>query len=143
MDERNAVATSGKTRQFKKVLVVDDDDNWIFVSKLILKKAGIGEEVLTARNGLDALTKLKNLGAVSPKNLPDLIFLDIRMPVMDGFEFLEEAIKPHGLDLSHTKIYMCSSSLNPHDQERASLFPVSGFLTKPLTKESLWEALGK
>ncbi|ALJ01118.1 hypothetical protein DC20_01510 [Rufibacter tibetensis] len=122
-------------------MVVDDDENWIFVSKILLKKAGIGKEIITAKNGLEAITKLKDLVAAEDKKLPDIIFLDIRMPVMDGFEFLEETTKTEALNLSQTKVYICSSSLSPGDQERAALYPVAGFLTKPLTKEVLQEIL--
>ncbi|WP_246151051.1 response regulator [Adhaeribacter aerolatus] len=120
------------------VLLVDDDDNWCFLSKKILKKAGIGEEILTAHNGREALKKLQDLTANGEK-LPDLIFLDIKMPVMDGFEFLEALTKTPELNLDQTRIYMCTSSFHPKDRERAELYPIAGFLTKPLTPEVLKE----
>ncbi|AKQ46617.1 hypothetical protein TH63_14835 [Rufibacter radiotolerans] len=143
MEEQNAAgATPQKLRQVDTIMVVDDDDNWIFVSKLILKKASVGNEIITAKNGRDALSKLKAMATEGDQKMPDLIFLDIRMPVLDGFEFLEEATQPDGLDFTRTRIYMCSSSLNPVDQAKASQFPVSGFLTKPLTQAALQEILG-
>ena len=123
-----------------KIMIVDDDKDWCFVSKMILQKAGIGKQVVTANNGREALMTLQTLNANGEK-LPELIFLDIKMPVMDGFEFLSETSKLTHLDLSQTKIYICSSSLHPKDKEKAAQFPVAGFLTKPLTQEVLKEIL--
>lgn len=119
-----------------KVLVVDDDKDWCFVSKMILQKAGIGKQIITANNGREALTQLQTLTANGEK-LPEVIFLDIKMPVMDGFEFLHETAQSTELDLSQTKIYICSSSYHPKDKEKASRYPVAGFLTKPLTQDVL------
>ena len=122
------------------VMVVDDDNDWCFVSKMILKKAGICKDIIVANNGREALTKLQTLTGNGEK-LPDIIFLDIKMPVMDGFEFLGELSNLPHLDLSKTKIFICSSSLHPKDKEKAWQFPVAGFLTKPLTQEVLKEIL--
>lgn len=123
-------------QKINTVLVVDDDENWCFVSKKILQKAGVGKEIMTANNGQEALSKLKEMAAAGGK-LPELIFLDIKMPVMDGFAFLEEATKSPELDLSQTRIYICSSSFLTKDKERAKQYPVAGFITKPLTQEIL------
>ncbi len=118
--------TLEKLQQINTVMVVDDDDNWCFVSKKILQKAGVGKQIITANNGLDAIKKLQTFAANGEK-LPELIFLDIKMPVMDGFEFLEEVSKTANLDFSQTKIFMYSSSFHAKDRERANLYPVSGF----------------
>ena len=127
---------SEKWHQLKTILVVDDDDNWCFITKKILQKAGFGKEILTATNGLEAYKMLQTMAA-DGDSLPDLIFLDIKMPVMDGFAFLDEVTKSADMDLSRTKIYICSSSFLAKDQERAKLYSVSGFITKPLTLEML------
>jgi CheY-like chemotaxis protein len=126
--------------QINNILVVDDDDNWCFLSKKILQKAGYKNHIVTAKNGLEALNKLKAI-AVNGDALPELIFLDIKMPVMDGFEFLEHLNKPGAFDLSNNKVYICSSSLHPKDRERAKLYPISGFITKPLSAEDLKDIL--
>lgn len=129
-----------KRQQIDTVLVVDDDDNWCFVSKKILQKAGIGKEIITVNNGQEALDMVRAL-ASEGKKLPDVIFLDIKMPVMDGFQFLDVATKSKDLDLSRTKIFVCSSSFLSKDKERANLYPVAGFITKPLTMETLKDIL--
>ncbi len=131
---------AGRWAQIDTVLVVDDDDNWCFISKRIFKNAGVGQKVVTANNGLAAIKKLQTITAEGTK-LPDLIFLDLKMPVMDGFEFLEEVTNSSELDLSRTKIYICTSSFNSKDKERASRYPIAGFITKPLTQEVLEKAL--
>jgi len=56
---------------------------------------------------------------------------------MDGFEFLEAITRSGHLDLGSTKIYMCRSSSNPKDQEKASRYPIAGFIIKPSTEEIL------
>lgn len=124
----------------KTVLVVDDDQNWCFIANKLLKKAGVVNKVLTAGNGLDAFAKLRTMAANGEK-LPDLILLDIMMPVMDGFGFLDEVAKAPEIDLGQTRIYMCTSSFLAKDKERAALFPVAGFITKPLTQETLNDIL--
>jgi CheY-like chemotaxis protein len=106
------------------------------VTKLLLKDVGVGKQTLTANNGLEALRKLQTLAANGEK-LPELIFLDIKMPVMDGFEFLESLKKSPSLDLSQTKIFITTSSFLSKDKERAQLYPIAGFVTKPLTEEIL------
>lgn len=122
------------------VLVVDDDDNWCFLTQLILQKAAVFKEIIVAHNGLEAFRKIEAMVA-DGKRLPELILLDIKMPVMDGFEFLEEVQKVPELDLSQTRIYMSTSSFLTKDKERAKLYPVSGFITKPLTEETLRDIL--
>jgi CheY-like chemotaxis protein len=132
--------TTEELQQINTVLVVDDDDNWCFLSKRILQKAGVGKQVITAQNGLAAINKLETMVAKG-EQLPELIFLDIKMPVMDGFEFLDEITKTARLDLSQTRIFICSSSFHLQDRERAKLYPIAGFITKPLTPEILKDIL--
>ena len=124
-----------------KVLIVDDDDNWLFISKRLLKRAGVeNQEIATAKNGLEAFEFLKSL-AEQRNQLPRYIFLDIKMPVVDGFGFLDLVFGAEGIDASQVKIYLCSSSFHPVDREKASQFPVADFLVKPLSLEAVQQAL--
>jgi CheY-like chemotaxis protein len=134
--QRAARANSGGIPPIDTILVVDDDENYRYVVKWILQKSGFDQQIITTHNGLEALRKLQAMAANGDK-LRDLIFLDIKMSVMDGFEFLEEITQLSELNLSQTKIYMCSSSMLSKDKEQAYLYPIAGFLTKPLTSEIL------
>lgn len=131
---------SEKLQQIETVFVIDDDESWCFLAKKIFERAGVGRQIITAQNGLVASKKLQSFAANGEK-LPELIFLDIKMPVMDGFEFLEEITKHSEVDLSNTNIYICSSSLHNRDKERAKLYPIKDFITKPLSKEMLLDLL--
>ena len=74
--------------------------------------------------------------------LPDIIFLDISMPIMDGWEFLEEYEQIEAQFEKKIKLYMFSSSISPHDMERAKQFSaVLDFIIKPLSKEKITELL--
>jgi CheY-like chemotaxis protein len=110
------------------------------VTKLLLEDEGVGNQILSAHNGLEALKKIQTMAA-SGEKLPELIFLDIKMPVMDGFEFLDQLALLPEIDLSQTRIFMYTSSFLAKDKERAKQYPVSGFITKPLTEEKLRDIL--
>lgn len=117
-----------------KILLVEDDETSNFISKIVLKSAGISdvEEVL---NGKEAYSHLQN-------SCPDLIFLDINMPVMSGWEFLEE-MKTHAL-CDEVKIAMLTSSIHPDDKKMAENYPyVIAYLEKPLTQEKIEEVRSK
>lgn len=126
--------------QINSILVVDDDDNICFLTRILLEDAGFDKRVITAYNGLEALQTLQAM-ASGGETLPELILLDIKMPVMDGFEFLDQLAKAAELDLGDTRIFISTSSILPKDKERAGLYPVAGFLTKPLTEETLRDLL--
>jgi CheY-like chemotaxis protein len=122
------------------ILVVDDEENWIYIYKSILAEVGIGKEIISAKNGLEALKQLQAMAAHG-KMLPELIFLDLKMPVMDGFELLDQLTKSSELNMSHTRIFMSTSSFLTKDKERAKHYPVAGFINKPFTAEILRDLL--
>jgi CheY-like chemotaxis protein len=122
------------------VLVVDDEDNWCYVTKILFQDTGSVKRVLTANNGLEALKKLQT-GIANGENMPELIILDLKMPVMDGFGFLENLTKMQEIDLSKTRIYITTSSFLSKDKEKAKLYPIAGYITKPLTEEIIRDIL--
>lgn len=113
-----------------KVLLVEDDDTTNFISKMVLEGAGV-EDVDVVLNGKDACNYIE-------EDCPDFIFLDIKMPVMDGWGFLDEK-KDKGL-CKNVKVAMLTSSAHPADKKRAEDYDcVIAYLEKPLTTEKFEE----
>jgi CheY-like chemotaxis protein len=120
----------------KNVLLVDDDFVFTFLNKKIISSLKFVNEINTAQNGVQAL-QLLNASADGTVSLPDIILLDLNMPIMDGFGFLDEFQK---LSLPHKeriKIIIVTSSMHPEDFQRAKDYGVTSYLTKPLKEEGL------
>lgn len=123
----------------KKVLLVDDDDTTVFLTERLLRKSGAEVDLLVARHGREALDTVRE--ECRGQGCPDLILLDIHMPVMDGFEFLEELQKAADLSTAELRIVLLSSSAHHLDVARAKEHPVIDFVQKPLTLEKLFRFL--
>jgi CheY-like chemotaxis protein len=127
----------------RKVLCVDDDSISLTISQLLLKRTGFAEEVVTAIDGSDALEYFEKLFATDPDpiaNAPELILLDINMPVMNGWEFLQSYVPLYADQLSRTRIVILSSTIDPEDFAMAKQYPVVvQFISKPLSIENLEE----
>jgi len=120
-------------QQIKKVLLVDDDPTSTFLAQLLLRKLSTVEHVSVAANGKDALDYL--IGSQEKGNLPDLILLDINMPLMDGFEFMDhfQQLPFHNA----ARVVLLSSSVSSKDLQKAADYHIRDFINKPLTKEKL------
>lgn len=122
-----------------KAFVVDDDEVYVMGIKRLIKRANLTEEVLFFENGklaIDVLEENKD----NSDGLPNVILLDINMPVMDGWEFLESYKNIRPQIQKKIYIYMISSSINPRDIDRAKSFEdVTEYLEKPVTLEELME----
>ena len=121
-----------------KILCVDDDPITLMLYKMVIRKAEFAQEIATARNGEEALAFFSN-GNVDAQNqdYPRLIFLDLNMPVMGGWEFLDHFNEKHLLFLD-TKVIVLSSTIDPTDIEKAKTYPmVIDFQSKPISKEML------
>jgi len=111
------------------------DDNYIdnFVTRKILESGNFVENIVVRQSPGDAIEALR-IGAVTP----DVIFLDIRMPMMTGFEFLEEYDKLSIANKQDIKIYMLSSSLDPTDMQKSVVNKyISNYIHKPITHKAL------
>ncbi|HSD08592.1 response regulator [Flavobacterium sp.] len=129
-------------KKINSVLLIDDDKATNFITKMIIKKAAITDHIEIVLNGQEALDYLKNSGKFEKNDgifpQPMLIFLDINMPVMDGWEFAEvfDTLTPD--QKGDAKVIMLTSSLNPDDKERALKLPaITDFQSKILTTEAL------
>jgi len=113
---------------FSKVLLIDDDEASTFLSETILQDMGAATEIEIATDAFAACDLVKN------KNCPDIIFLDIRMPRMDGFGFLDRLAKMGAC--GRTKVIMLTSSYRKEDKEKALNYSnVLDYFEKPLTEQ--------
>jgi CheY-like chemotaxis protein len=119
-------------------MVIDDGelDNIIF--KLVVKRVLTNSDIETCISGKAAINRLKFLINGQPEALPDYIFLDIRMPVMDGWEFLTEYKKLKIDPIYQSKIYVVSSSVYQDDIQKSLINPyVKDYLSKPIDVNKL------
>lgn len=125
----------------KQLTLVDDDDVFVFLTTRLLDKYKLVDLIKIFDNGYDALVFIKeNLGNIEV--LPDIILLDLSMPIMDGWQFLDEYVKINPKIGKKITIFICSSSISPDDVSRAkSINAVSDFIIKPMTKEKLIEMI--
>jgi len=122
------------------IMLVDDDEINNFITVKLIRKAFPDALLSTYLNGRLAIEKLKDIFKNSPDKIPDYILLDINMPIMNGWEFLEE-YKTSQLDPDKKiTIYILSSSVFSNDIDKAKSYEsVANFISKPLNLESIKE----
>jgi CheY-like chemotaxis protein len=126
--------------KLKSVLLVDDDAGTNFLHKIIIEECGNVEQVNICTNGKKALDFLQENIAQSPAQIPNVVFLDINMPVMDGWEFLQEFEKLPEPVRRQCKVVMLTTSVNPDDAQKAMANQnVTAYRNKPLTCDMLKE----
>ena len=125
------------------VCIVDDDDIYQFTMVRTMKSLNLTDNIMVFSDGEEALDfMLDNLH--NDKELPDVIFLDIDMPIMDGFQFMEEYVKIKPKLGKKITIYMISSSVDPVDIERAKkISEITDYIVKPITHDQLKLIVGK
>ncbi|MCE2935065.1 MAG: response regulator [Cyclobacteriaceae bacterium] len=127
------------TNTIDLVMLVDDNDTDNFISKRIIEITRFANRVETKNSGKAALDYLRDNQQV-PENLPNLIFLDINMPIVDGFVFLYEFEKFNEMVRNRCKVIILSSSDNKRDIDKIiNNNHVIKFITKPLTEGALDE----
>ncbi len=126
-------------KKIDRICIVDDDSILVYGMKLMMNEVDFCEEVLEYSNGLDAIEGLASI-VNDGEPLPSIIFLDLNMPIMDGWEFLDEFIKTPNYNLDHVSIYIISSSVDPRDREKANEYEiVKGYILKPVTTNDFSE----
>ena len=123
--------------KLKNVLLIDDSESDNFYHQRKIKKMGISDNIHTCFSGQEALNYLKSeLEGTHPQ--PTLIFLDINMPGMNGWEFLEEYEKLELAQKGEVVLTMLSNSIDDRDQEKAENYnTVRGYYSKPLSEDGL------
>jgi CheY-like chemotaxis protein len=121
------------------LLCVDDDSITIMLSKMVLTRAAYAKEIVMAHNGEEALLYLDDLIASKATTVPALIFLDLNMPVMGGWEFLDAFSEAKYRDVfPDCKVVVLSSTIDPKDIEKSKSYSmVLDFMAKPISKELL------
>ena len=125
------------TKKLNCILLIDDDGPTNFIHERLIRIADCAEKIVTRQSGMEALEYLRSQeDGEDPK--PDLVFLDINMPRMNGWEFLLEYGKLEEAQKAKAIVVMLTTSLNPDDEERAlEIKDVKGFYRKPLIMETL------
>ncbi|MEJ8844332.1 response regulator [Lacibacter sp. H375] len=122
------------------ILLVDDDHDDNLYHQVILDEMNIAHRIDIALNGLEALAYLKNENL----EVPEIIFLDLNMPKMNGWEFLEHYKQLNKEQKARVVLVILTTSANPdHIKKAKEIEEVTGFETKPLTKQMLHDLLNK
>ena len=121
--------------------IIDDDPIFVYGTKRIIKEVDFANTVMVYSNGQDALDGLMKI-SLTDEPLPDVIFLDLNMPIMNGWEFLDEFKNCKSKKSRKIVIYIISSSVDPRDLERVKDYEqVDTYILKPITPDDLAKIL--
>lgn len=126
-------------KKFNVVCIIEDNPASVFWIRELMEEVDFTNKILVYNDGKSAIDQLTDI-VIDKTQAPDLIFLDLNMPVMDGWEFLEEFIK-----ITPSKkilIYILTSSVDPEDTIKAKKYEaISGYIVKPITEDDLKKIL--
>ena len=123
--------------QVNSILIIDDDPLFLLLVKKTIMKYELAKNISAFSNGLEAFDALKQ-SINDPSALPDIILLDINMPIMDGWEFLEEFLPFLEKTTKKISIYIATSSIAEDDKRKAKTYPtIKDYLLKPIDQPIL------
>jgi CheY-like chemotaxis protein len=118
------------------IMCIDDDPITLMLFKKVVQKASFAKEITNVMNGEEAITFINSITNEDKK--PQLIFLDLNMPIMGGWEFLDLFNDSNYYHLNKTKVIILTSTIDPEDIKKSKTYPnVIEFLSKPITVEML------
>lgn len=121
----------------KAIWIVDDDAIYQIIANKIIQRSGMFSAISSFKNGKEAIEDLYN-AVESNVNLPDIILLDINMPIMDGWEFMEEMGAIKSKLSKEIIVYIVSSSIAIEDKNKSKSYEnILGYLSKPITVNDL------
>ncbi len=127
--------------RFSTVMLIDDNEIDNFINQKMIEGCNFADKVYvhtSARSALEFLQNIERNENFPRELIPQVIFLDISMPIMDGFQFLDEFEKLSGNIRDGLKIMLLTSSINPLDQQKSTSIPaIANYMNKPLTKDHL------
>lgn len=124
-------------KKFQDICIIDDDAIAIFGLKRSMESLGLSKNISVFENGLDAIERFEQI-IKNGSRLPSLIFVDLNMPVMDGWHFLEEFFEMHPSGKESPLIFIMSSSIDVKDLEKAKSHDLEEcYLVKPVTSDVL------
>ncbi|MFT5619623.1 MAG: CheY-like chemotaxis protein [Arenicella sp.] len=128
-------------KKYFSVMLIDDNEIDNLINQKMIEATNLSERIYVhsgAKSAIEFLKNIEKLTEYSEKILPDVIFLDIDMPLMDGFQFLDLFNKLHESTKKQCKIVMLTSSINPQDIDKSKTYSfVKKYINKPLTQQSL------
>jgi len=132
----------GNFKKMERVICIDDDPLCLLLAEVVIKQSNVTNEIHLAESGPAALSLLNNIHStgnqLAPRDLSTLIFLDLNMPVMNGWEFLEAFEKNYQHLCGLVKIVILTSSIDTADIIRSRQYKiVSDYIPKPITAEVL------
>lgn len=126
----------------KNILLVDDDRIFNFLSEKTITSLGLANEINFASNGKQALEILDRCKK-GELQMPDIIFLDLDMPVMNGYEFLDEFAKIDFPNKNAITIVVLTSSADPRDIDRTKQLGIRYYYNKPLSRDEIKKLVGQ
>ena len=122
------------TSRLRKVVLIDDNETTNFLNERLLNRLGVTDEVEVF---VDANEGFRHVWGSANLPRPELVFVDLRMPGIDGIEFLElyRSLSPNVR--AHTKLAILTTSMLPSDRARVAAYPEVDYLVKPLSREKI------
>lgn len=123
--------------KINSVCIIDDDSIFVYIAERLMKESNFCEKIIVFENGKQGIEGLLEMDK-NKKEMPSIIFLDLSMPIMSGWEFLDSFVNTSISNKKNLKIIVMSSSINPNEIEMIKAYPtVTDYIVKPITPSDL------